>query len=535
MIWNNDYRQATWERLGQTFDLVVIGGGITGAGILREAVRLGLRVLLVEANDFAAGTSSRSSKLVHGGLRYLQSAQLGLSFRSIRERERLINEGRGLVKRLGFLFASMEGDPYPSWVLGLGLTLYDILAMQWSHRHLKPEEMRERCPPLTSNALRGGYRYFDAVTDDARLVFRLINEAVFSGGQAINYARVVRMLQTQDGQVRGVVIRDDAIGGGHRTQEVRARVVVNATGAWIDQLRGQIGKPGKLRILRGSHLVFPDFRLPLKRAISFLHPEDHRPVFAIPWQGVTILGTTDLDQEPPYLQDPAISEPEVVYLLEAARRAFPVYDLTCRDLQVTYSGLRAVRQSGKQNPSRESRDHVIWYENGMLTVAGGKLTTFRKMAHDAFKIIRRRLNLSWEPEQSEAVFPLVPREELEGWGELTAATQLHLLGRYGLQTGALIRDAIPGELVPIENSNYLWAEIRWACRSEAVQHLDDLLLRRLRLGLILPCGGIELLGRIRPLIQEEMNWSDDRWRWEAGRYRIMWNESYAPPSLRVYP
>src|SRR5512134_1381266 len=186
-MWTQGWRERLWSELDRSWDLIVIGGGITGAGILREAVRAGLRALLVEGHDFASGTSSRSSKLVHGGFRYLKNGQIKLTLESVRERERLLKEGRGLVNPLGFLLANYHGDAIPGWVFGAGLVFYDLLAFQWGHRRYDAYDMHDLCPPLAQEGLTGGYRYFDAQTDDARLVLRLIQESVGGGGAALNY------------------------------------------------------------------------------------------------------------------------------------------------------------------------------------------------------------------------------------------------------------------------------------------------------------------------------------------------------------
>jgi glycerol-3-phosphate dehydrogenase len=247
--WTKGWRDEAWTQLDQPWDLIIIGGGITGAGILRQAAHANLRALLIEADDFASGTSSRSSKLVHGGMRYLKNAQVKVTLESVSEREYLLKQGRGLVNRLGFLYASLQGDKMPGWVFGAGLVVYDLMAKQWSHRSYDALDMRELCPPLTAPALRGGYRYFDANTDDARLVLRLLRESVASGNVlALNYARADSLLRTQDGQVRGVVLRDTS-GECEREAEVTAKVVINATGAWADSLRGDLHKKPRLRPL----------------------------------------------------------------------------------------------------------------------------------------------------------------------------------------------------------------------------------------------------------------------------------------------
>lgn len=527
MEWTRGWRDRAWSELDQAWDVIVIGGGITGAGILRQAAHANLRALLVEADDFASGTSSRSSKLVHGGLRYLKNAQFKVTLESVSEREYLLKQGRGLINRLGFLYACLEGDPMPGWMFGAGLTIYDIMAGQWSHRSYDAEDMRELCPPLTTPALRGGYRYFDANTDDARLVLRLLRESVAEGVLALNYARVDSLLRTQDGQVRGVVLCDTS-GETEREIEITAKVVINATGAWADQLRGNLQKKPRLRPLRGSHLVLPFQRLPLTRSISFLHPRDGRPVFALPWEGAVIFGTTDVDHGQDLQTDPSISSAEAEYLLTGLQTVFPEQELTFADLTSTFSGLRPVVNTGKTNPSKESREHAIWDEDGLLTVSGGKLTTFRIMARDAFKAVRKRLgHVPFDP--NTPVLEAFPPETEALFVEsgLTPAQQLRLIARYGprsVNSFPAFLSETSREIIP--NTSYLWAELGQAARAEGVIHLDDLLLRRVRLGLLAPNGGLDLLPRIRTIVQPELGWDDARWEKEASNYAELWNSSY---------
>jgi len=225
-------------------------------------------------------------------------------FESIREREYLLEQGRGLVTPLGFLYARLQGDHMPGWIFGLGLCAYDLMAGKWQHRSYDALDMRELCPPLSSPALRGGYRFFDAQTDDARLVLRLLRDSVESGGTALNYTRAVDLLRTREGRVSGVLLQDTS-GNSPQTAEVKAKVVINATGVWVDEVRQKIDRPSRMRPLRGSHLIISHSRLPITRSVTFLHPQDGRPVFALPWEGVTLFGTTDLDHDEGLITDPA--------------------------------------------------------------------------------------------------------------------------------------------------------------------------------------------------------------------------------------
>jgi glycerol-3-phosphate dehydrogenase len=524
-MWTRGWRDNVWSQLDQEFDLIVIGGGITGAGILREAARAGLKAVLFEQGDFASGTSSRSSKLVHGGLRYLKNAQIKLTFESVHEREHLLKEGRGLVTPLPFVMANFRGDKIPGWVFGIGLTMYDIMALKWNHAAYDPAGLRGLVPQLSAPDLASGFRYFDAQTDDARLVLRVLQEATKDGTLALNYVRVEKLLKAK-GRVCGVAVQDMATADGGLTTEVRARVVVSATGAWADELRKQVRGRERLRVLRGSHIFFPQSKLPLTRAVTFLHPKDGRPVFILPWEGVTLVGTTDVDHETAPSTDLRIGAAEAEYLMESVRRVFPDLGLTLADVQSALAGIRAVVDTGKTDPSKESREFVLWNESGLLTVSGGKLTTFRLMAQTVLRTVRPMMPEHARLGSNERVLdPLPPETTI---GNAPPELRLRLMGRYGAEASNLVATAQKGELAAIGPSPSLWAELRWAARSEGVVHLDDLLARRLRLNINLPGGGMNELGRIRKIVQPELGWSDEQWEEEAGRYREIWEDYYSP-------
>ncbi len=530
-MWGPNWRETAWAQLAQPWDIIVIGGGITGAGILREAARAGVRVLLVEQRDFAWGTSSRSSKLVHGGLRYLKEGRLRLTRAAVRERERLLDDGPGLIDPLGFLLATYKGESPGRRLYGAGLTIYDLLALQWTHRYFKASDLRLLAPHIAQKGLQGGFQYGDAQTDDARLVLRVIQEAVAAGAVALNYARVDDLLHDGRGRVIGVRLRDLVTG---RQADLSARLVVNATGAWADRLRRPLGGQPRIRPLRGSHLIFPGQRLPVAQAIGFLHPLDRRPVFIFPWEGITLVGTTDVDHSGSLDEEPAISPEEVAYLMAAVEAQFPTLDLTLDDVLATFAGVRPVIGTGKADPSKEARDHVVWQESGLLTVTGGKLTTFRRIALDALKRARRVLpplgRLSAKTPVLDPVDLALPDS-----GGLSEAWRRRLLGRYGAAAPALVAAARPGELAEIPGARVLWAELRWAARAEAVVHLDDLLLRRVRLGLLLPHGGEAILPQVRAICQAELGWDDDRWNAEEAAYLALWRRCYSLPDRATIP
>ena len=533
-MWEENWRDETWSKLNQPWDVIVVGGGITGAGILREATRHGLKTLLVEMHDFGWGTSSRSSKLVHGGLRYLKDRKIRLTRASVHERERLLQEGPGLIDPLGFLLATYEGDRPGRWTYSAGLTVYDLLALQWSHRRYSPQDFQMLAPRIAQERLTGGFRYGDAQTDDARLVLRVIREAVADGGLALNYVAVEKLLRsdTEHGApVTGVRLQDQVA---DRRVDVHGKVVINATGAWADRLRVQTGARGRIRPLRGSHLIFSAWRFPVAQAVSFLHPIDRRPVFIFPWEGITLVGTTDVDHNQPLDDEPYISPEEVAYLMVAVEAQFPSLHLTLDDVISTFAGVRPVIDTGQEDPSKESRDHVVWEEGGLLTVTGGKLTTFRLIALDALKAVRDRL--SEMPALDQDVPVLNPVDvDLVSSGFLNEARRRRLLGRYAADAPSLVEAATPGELDPVPGTQTLWAELRWAARAEGVVHLEDLLLRRVRLGHLLPRGGEALLPQIRAICQPELGWDDERWKVEEKAYLDLWDACYGVPDPDTVP
>ncbi len=522
-----DSREQTWSRLEHhgPWDLVIIGGGITGVGLLHEATRRGLDALLVDQGDFASGTSSRSSKLVHGGLRYLAQGDLRLTWQSVRERERLLNELPGLVEPIGFLMPSYADDRMSKRMMRTGLRIYDFFGSGVPHKALSVADLLMLAPRLRLDRLAGGFWYRDAQTDDARLVLRVLFDALASGASALNYARVDELLE-RDGKVSGVVLRDHEQ---DRVVKVEGRVVVNATGAWADTLRARVDAKAAIRPLRGSHLLFPSWRFPVAQAVAFRHPVNGRPMFAYPWEGLTLLGTTDLDHDRPLDEPPRISQGEAESLVEAARAAFPGLSIHVGDAVSSYAGVRPVIGTGKKDPSKESREHVIWQERGLWTVTGGKLTTFREIAREAVDKFEESLPQAPQGIPKRGTFPQPPLGAR--WGELDALERRRLAGRYGTWTPALVEASREGELQRIPETWFLWAELRHAARLERVVHLEDLMLRRVRAGLILDDGGAEHLPRVRSICQSELGWSDSRWAKEEDLYLASWARQHSPPSM----
>jgi glycerol-3-phosphate dehydrogenase len=530
-MWNQEWRNTIWDSIEQEWDLIIVGGGISGAGILREATRLGLKTILVEQADFAWGTSSRSSKLVHGGLRYLKEGRLRLTRDSVREREQLLNDGPGLIEPLDFLLATYDGEHPGRLIFTAGLTIYDLLALRWSHRYYSAEDFRMMAGQLTQEGLEGGFRYGDAVTDDARLVLRVIREAVSGGGTAINYTRAEKLIRNESGQVQGVILHDLV---GNRTANATAAVVVNASGAWADRLRNPSEKQARIRPLRGSHLIFPAWRLPVAQAVSFLHPLDQRPIFILPWQEVTLVGTTDEDHSDILDHEPRITGEEVAYLMAAVEARYPSLRVSLDDILSTFAGVRPVIGSGKVDPSKESRDHIIWKEDGLITVTGGKLTTFRLIAEEVMKQVSEQFPDLPEIDMDAPI--LNPAGDLNSNGlPLSDDALRRLQGRYGSETADLLKSIQEGDLETISETVILWAELRWAARSEGVVHLDDLLLRRIRLGLISENGGASHMDRIREICQPELGWNDARWEVEEAAYKLLHARCYSLPPRSEIP
>ncbi|WP_036248892.1 glycerol-3-phosphate dehydrogenase/oxidase [Massilia sp. BSC265] len=512
-------------------DILVIGGGITGAGILLEAARRGLTALLVEQRDFAWGTSSRSSKLVHGGLRYLAEGRLRLTRESVREREALLRDAPGLVEPQGFAFPDYGNSARKRRSFLAGLAVYDLLAGRREVHWLDADGFRMLAPNIRSEGLAGGIRYLDAKTDDARLVLRVLDEARSHGAEARNYVAVESLLRA-DGRVSGALLRDGRTGA---AGEVAARVVVNATGAWACGIAGPggQGRIPRLRPLRGSHLVLPAWRLPLAQAVSLMHPLDGRPVFAFPWEGVTLVGTTDVDHADGLACEAKVTRAEFDYLMAALRAQFPQLQLDDGDVLATYAGVRPVLDSGTRGaPSKETREHLVWDEPGLVAVTGGKLTTFRAIALDTLRHVARQLpgwraDLAPRPVFSPHAVPNGPRA-------VVPAVLRRLAGRHGRHAQALVDAARDGELDPIPGTLTPWAELRWAARREAVQRLEDLLLRRTRLGIQLRGGGIAHMARIRAICQPELGWSDAHWETEQAAYFQLCRSHYGLPGTDTH-
>ncbi len=548
------WRQQALADLETPFDLVVLGGGITGCGILLDAAQRGLRVLLIERGDIACGTSSRSSKLIHGGLRYLKEMQFGVTRTACRERDRQIVLNPHLVTPQRWIYPAYQGDKTPAWTVELGLKIYDRLTqLPDKHARLDPAQLDALAPGLDRRNLNRALSYVDARVDDARLTLAVAATAAAYGGVVLTRATPEEAIRDADGRLSGVVVRDlesDSTGsdGGSRTYRVDAALVVNAAGVWVDRVRHQLGLDGThVQPSRGSHLVLPTAKLPLAAAVTVRSPDDQRPVFFIPHPEGVLVGTTDVFHHGE-LDDPRPTTTEIRYLLRTAAAAFPDHALSHVDILGTFAGLRPVLSHGHDDPSKASREEAIWHEQGLLSVAGGKLTTWRAIAE---QVVDRALTLlpaarsrraapcatAGTPLAGLAPMDLAQRlcraTPARGQGELEPAVAEAMARRLGSQawTACALADVDGRQLQPIvDGSDLCLAEVRAHLRFGAVIHLPDLFLRRVRLGMWHPDQVDELLPHLETSICQEMSWSPQRWDRECERYRRE-AEAWAPRGM----
>ncbi len=513
----------------------MIGGGITGTGVARDAAMRGLRTVLVEQNDLGSGTSSRSSRLIHGGVRYLETGDLRLVLEANRERRVLLRIAPHLVWPLPFLFPVHRGDRLSLWRLGAGMWLYDLLASFRNvkmHRMLGKRAVLEAEPMLRERGLRGGARFYDAQCDDARLVLATARSAMGHGALVANYM-AVRSLARTAGRVTGVEI-EDRLTGGRAT--VRASVVVNAAGPWADRVRTMedAGAAPLLRPTKGIHIVVERSRLDHRDGIIFLSPIDGRVLFILPWRDLSYIGTTDTDtvESPDQL---TVSPEEMVYLLRSANARFPSARLGLEDVRGVWAGLRPLLAASSAVPeSGRTREHaIVQGSGGMISVVGGKLTTYRSMAKEVVDRAVRELRLregrrrTTDADTDEE--PL-PGGETDDFTEFKARglelgvvpeSVEHLIRHYGTEAagiynlGAADRRLLR-RLVPPHPA--IEAEVLHAVRRELARTVEDVMVRRTHLYYEHPERGIPAARRVAELMGQELGWDDEQLEAEAERY-----------------
>jgi glycerol-3-phosphate dehydrogenase len=493
----------------EQFDVLVIGGGITGAGVALDAASRGLRVALVERHDFASGTSSRSSKLVHGGLRYLDQHEFRLVYEGLAERQRILENAPHLVRVLPFLVPVLTSggrvDRRLAPVLGSALWMYDLtggLRIGKIHRKVSVDDALEQFPTLDRERLTGAYVYYDAQADDARLTLTIARTAAEHGAVVVNYAELVGF-ERDASRVVGARVRGD---GGEFT--VGARVVVNAAGVWADDVRSldEGVSPESIRPAKGVHITLP-WHL-FRNTIAAIAPSAHddRPVFVIPWEEHTYIGTTDTDYDGP-LDDPRCTDADARYLLDAVNGVMST-SVTLDDIVGAWAGLRPLLASTDHERTADlSRRHSVYTsESGVVTVTGGKLTTYRRMAADAVDTAARVLGDE---------IPRSPTKRLRLFGsegvQRDDADNDHLVGRFGTEAERVREiarsDPALGEpLVP--GLPYLRAEAVYAARHEMAVTLDDVLTRRTRARVLARDASADAAGSVADLIAPELGWTD---------------------------
>ena len=518
-------------------DVLVIGGGITGAGIARDAALRGFRTAVVDKGDFANGTSSHSSRLIHGGLRYLEQYEFHLVREASRERRVLLNVAPHLVHPLAFVLPSYRGARVPAWRVRAGLWLYDLLAGFRNvrlHRWLGRKGTLRLEPGLRDTDLQGAALYFDAQTDDARLTLATMRAAAQAGALVASHADVTALLRP-DGRIRGAAVRDVLSG---QEYGVRALVVVNATGPWADQLRRLEAPDAEplLRLTKGAHVAVPRQRVGHVRAMTLTSPLDGRVMFVLPWGDLSYIGTTDTDEDTSPDDVRATGE-DVIYLLRSANWFFPTARLSPRDVVATWAGLRPLLRAGALDvaPSATSREHrVVEGPGGLLTIAGGKLTTYRLMARDVVDRVAARLHaLDGRPRAPRAPtdrLPLPGGETADLEGLVKAATQRgarestarYLVGAYGSEAAAVLnlveRDRALGQPI-VAGRPEVWAEVTHAVEREMALRLSDVLIRRLHLFYATRDQGVSAAGAVADRMAAALGWDATRRDAELNDYR----------------
>jgi glycerol-3-phosphate dehydrogenase len=521
------------EDLDPERDVVVIGGGINGAGVARDAALRGLRVALLEKDDFGAGASSKTSKLVHGGLRYLEHGALRLVWEACHERRRLLALAPHLVRPLPFVFPVYADSRVPPWKLRLGMWLYDLLAGLGNvrpHRMLRPGD--RRFGALRRERLRAAALYYDAWMDDARLVLANVLAARASGAIALNDAAVQRVV-VRDGRACGVKFLDRVQGtSGHFT----APVIVSCTGAWTNHLLADQDCDARpVSPTRGAHVLVPRLG---EQAFTLTAGRDGRVFFVLPWQGMTLVGTTD----EPDAGDPdrtAPTETEIEYLLAEANRFFPSAHLGRHDVIAAFAGLRPLQAGGGDGSSRRREHAILEPIPGLLCVVGGKYTTYRAVAAEVVDRVEKRLGRRHACRTHVTPLPGgdVPWGAREHWEEgpafqsaaaraaagtgVSAETAAHLLRVHGTRAERVLALAAAApELQPriCPHLPHIRAEVVFAIREELALHIADWMLRRSRTG-YRPCHGAEALESIVELFATELDWSLETRAEEIARAR----------------
>lgn len=513
---------------GERFDVLVIGGGITGAGIARDLALRGASVALVEQDDFASGTSSRSTKLIHGGLRYLERLDLGLVFEACRERYILQQIAPHMVRPLPLMIPLYRGAKRSRLMVHAGLTLYDLLALlrnTHAHRMLSADAARQRQPLLDPRGLSGAALYWDCRMDDARLCLENVIAAREAGAVTVNYARVTALVR-HGGRITGAVVEDRERGG---QLEVAARVVVNAAGPWLDRVGALAGNwTPRLRPTRGSHLLVPRLAGG-EEALYLSSNRDNRMFFVIPWGELSLIGTTDLDDDSPP-EEAAVSAGEIDYLLAETAHYLPATHLTAADIVSTFAGIRPLLAGGPGQASTVSREHALFETaEGLIAIGGGKYTTYRSMAVEVADRVMTRLG---RPRGRVQTHRLPLPGGAAGWDAVLrdvpasvrrhgfdAGTLQRLVDRYGARTSHLL--SLLGhepELATPVVPGLLRVEVAYAADFELARTPEDVLRRRSPLAL-LPGHGLTAIAEVAALLGRRLALPAEQLAATADSYR----------------
>ncbi|HEX6966438.1 MAG TPA: glycerol-3-phosphate dehydrogenase [Gemmatimonadaceae bacterium] len=519
-----------------SFDLLVIGGGITGAGIARDAALRGLSVALVEREDFASGTSSRSSRLIHGGVRYLEHGEIHLVLESSHERQVLRRIAPHLARPLRFLWPVYENARLPRWKLSAGLWLYDALSLFRNikqHRRLTPSAVERMEPALRQPGLLGGFAYYDAATDDIRLTLANARAAAEAGAVVVNHAEVQQLIM-EDGAVRGAVVMDRL---GPRTVQVSARAVVNATGPWSDTIRrlANPASPAGVHGTKGVHVAVPHAHVRNTGALTLLSPIDGRVMFVLPAGMHTIIGTTDTEYDGP-LDAVHASADDITYLLRSANAFFPGAHLTRADVVSAWAGIRPLAEpeaepSGASDEGSISREHhIAWTAPGLLTITGGKLTTYRVMAKQVVNAVVRATGGAPRPRAATGRIPLPGGRMSSLEQEVEAARTAigvqtiaeHLVYRYGSnwrEVWELVGSnrALAAPVVPSHPD--IVAELVYAVEQEMALTLSDLLIRRLHVAFETHDHGAAAAPAVARVVAPLLDWSSAHIEAELAQYQ----------------
>ncbi|HEV3384811.1 MAG TPA: glycerol-3-phosphate dehydrogenase/oxidase [Gemmata sp.] len=488
-------RQATQRNT--LWDFVVVGGGATGAGIALDAATRGYSVVLLERSDFGAGTSSRSTKLVHGGVRYLRQARFGLVMEALQERSRLLQNAPHIVHDLAFVLPCYRRLDVAFY--GLGLKTYDLLAGRHRFGHsaiVSKKDVQALLPTIQGNSLRGGVVYHDGQFDDARLLIHLLMTAVYRGAVVLNYASVESLSRASDGTINGVIARDVESG---MEVPVQARVVVNAAGPFCDDVRRMANpvSPALIAASQGSHIVLDRSFLPGNAALLIPNTPDGRVLFAIPWHGHTLVGTTDV-AVPSVPVEPRSSPEEIDFILETAGRYLSKQPQRA-DVLSTFAGIRPLVKAGGGHTASLARDHTIRVEEpGLLTITGGKWTTYRNMAEACVDKAAVLAKLSHRA---------CSTKELRIHGYSLDADRLGSLSVYGSDAAEIkklvgVNPLLAAQMHPA--LPYIEAEVLWAVRAEMARNVADVLARRLRALFLNAKAAIEMAPRVAELVAVEL-------------------------------